>query len=675
MHTELGNLDATLHPDSNDSPQPSAMPSSPPDQAAAAPAERVNALLFLATVTSVLVTAMYEDEHRFTRVAAIHALQFAGSVLGILVAHESGHYVAARLHRVDASLPSFIPMPLPPFGTMGAVIRMRGTIPTRRALLDIGASGPLAGLVLAIPLYAWGFAHSRLIPIGDGGASIGESILATLLEHMSGRVIPAGMDVELSPVAFGAWAGLFVTMINLIPVGQLDGGHVAYALFGPRQNKLALIVHRSMLAFFFVSVASFLARDVRAGWGLHHIGSAVGNSLFWLLWFEVLAILGALSSRDPGERPRGDREPLPTRTRAYSLVGLLVLASVGRDKSSPLLWIAWFAGLGLLLAMEARTGVLRAHPLLDHPPHRRAAARPRAHGGRRGDARLLRPALHDDALLVLSALPPPPPGPPWDLPLADAPLAFLDLEMTGLDAANDRVVEVCVDRVVGGRSVERVHSLVRPDVRMGGASHVHGLDEAALADAPRFADLADRVLGALDGAALVAHAAEWDASFLLAEMERAGKALVLTHWIDTLVLARRSFAFPSYSLDALCRELQIDRGRAHRADADVAAMRHVFDRCTAVLAPQSVRDLWEVKVAQRRARASIVSACEAAVEHGLPVQIVYRPSRKPPEPLLMVLTEVRSDLDLPRVIGYQLPGRGRRDLRADRILRVEPPPS
>ena len=272
----------------------------------------------------------------------------------------------------------------------------------------------------------------------------------------------------------------------------------------------------------------------------------------------------------------------------------------------------------------------------------------------------------------MSSVPPPQAGPPWDLPVAEAPLAFLDLEMTGLDPENDRVVEVCVDRVVGGKSLQLVHSLVRPDARIGGASHVHGLDEAALADAPPFAAIADDVLRALDGAVLVAHAAEWDVSFLQAEMKRAGRELAVTHWLDTLVLARRSFAFGSYSLDALCKSLAIDRGRAHRADSDVAAMRALFDRCVAILAPESVRDLWEVRVAQRRARAAIVLACEAAVEHGLPVQVVYRPARKPPQTLLMILTEVRSDLDLPRAIGYLLPGRGRRELRTDRILRVDP---
>jgi membrane-associated protease RseP (regulator of RpoE activity) len=350
-------------------PPDTAEPTEPGEPAEARPRWRTNAILFVATVVSVLVTGMVGDGQGLSRASLLHGAAFAGSLLAILVAHESGHYIAARIHKVDASLPYFIPMPLvSPFGTMGAVIRMRGIIPTRRALLDIGASGPLAGLVLAIPLYLWGFAHSKIIPVGDGGASLGESLLTKLLETASGRVVPPGMDMELSPVAFGAWAGLFVTMINLLPVGQLDGGHVAYALFGPKQDKLALIVHRSMLAFFFVSVVSFVVRDVRSGIGLHHLGGAVGNSLFWLVWFEVVAILGALSTRPrAGETLREAEPALPIRTRAIATAGLAVLASVGRENGSPFLWIAWFLGLGLLLAMEVRSGVLRPHPLLDHP--------------------------------------------------------------------------------------------------------------------------------------------------------------------------------------------------------------------------------------------------------------------------------------------------------------------
>jgi DNA polymerase-3 subunit epsilon len=270
---------------------------------------------------------------------------------------------------------------------------------------------------------------------------------------------------------------------------------------------------------------------------------------------------------------------------------------------------------------------------------------------------------------------PPPDEPPWTLPVDRAPLAFVDLEMTGLDASRDRVVEVCIDRVVGGQRTALVCTLVNPGERVGGASHVHGLDHAALAGAPTFAAIAGDVIAALSGAILVAHAAVWDVRFLVAELERAGSPWTLQHWIDTLTLSRRAFAFHSHSLDALCRELHIERGQAHRAESDVRALRAVFDRCVAVIAPVSMRDLWEVRVGERRARQAVLEACEAAVEHGARVILTYRAARRPPEPLEMVLLEVRSDLDPPRVVGYQLPGRGRRQLRVDRILRVDPAPS
>jgi len=358
------------------------MPSSPPEAPAAegeanAPRSRwrLHAQLFAATVLSVFFTGLDEGKTwwhpSLSRASITHGLLFAGSLLLILVAHESGHYIAARIHKVKASLPYFIPMPLvSPFGTMGAVIRMSGTIPTRRALLDIGASGPLAGLVFAIPLYVWGTAHPQFVdPATLDGALVnfGDSILTRVLDHFAAPAVPPNLIALSSPVALGAWAGLFVTMINLLPIGQLDGGHVAYALFGTRQNKLAVFIHRSMLAFFFVSLASFVLRDVRAGLGLHHLGDAVGNALFWLVWFEVAAILGALSSRTEDGEP-ADRDGIPIRTRAFATLGLALLAGFGREHSSPLLWAAWFLGLGLLLTMEVRSGTLRPHALVDHPP-------------------------------------------------------------------------------------------------------------------------------------------------------------------------------------------------------------------------------------------------------------------------------------------------------------------
>jgi membrane-associated protease RseP (regulator of RpoE activity) len=348
-----------------------ALDSTPPPSAKPAP-WRTNLVLFLATVASVFVTGVLSQGGSggfFAREPLVRGGQFAGTILVILVAHEMGHYVAARIHKVDASLPYFIPMPLlSPFGTMGAVIRMRGVIPTRRALLDIGASGPIAGLCLAIPLYIWGASHSHLVPItapGDGSVQLGESVLMKVLDHLFAPAKPEGMDLELSPIAFGAWGGMFVTMINLLPVGQLDGGHVAYSLFGPKQDRYAQLIHRSMLVFFFVVVFGHVARDVSGGLGLHFLGRHLANSLFWLVWFQVLAILGLLASRGRGDDPKP--ETLTVRMRLAATVGLVVIASVARDNRSPLLPLAFFVGLALLLAMEVKGGVLRRHDLLDHP--------------------------------------------------------------------------------------------------------------------------------------------------------------------------------------------------------------------------------------------------------------------------------------------------------------------
>jgi hypothetical protein len=354
---------------------PPTSPDDPDVAVAGAPARdsawRTNLWLFLATVGSVLLTGVVTDSApSLSREALVHGAQFTAALMTILVAHELGHYVAARIHKVEASLPYFLPLPiLSPFGTMGAVIRMSGTIPTRRALLDIGASGPLAGLVFAIPMYVWGAAHSHYAVVDPATTvTLGDSLLVRLIDHFAAPPAHEGMELFLSPVAFGAWGGMFVTMINLLPVSQLDGGHVAYALFGPRQNKIAPFVHRAMLAFFFVSLASFVTRDVRAGLGLLRLGEHVGNSLFWLVWFEALAILGTLAARGlPGARSARSDAVLTIRTRAVALVGLIVVASIGRTHSSPLVWAAWFAGLGTLIVMEARWGVLRTSTLLDHP--------------------------------------------------------------------------------------------------------------------------------------------------------------------------------------------------------------------------------------------------------------------------------------------------------------------
>ena len=165
---------------------------------------------------------------------------YSVSLLTILTAHEFGHYFAARYHRVTATLPYFIPFPSF-LGTLGAVIRMSPYIPSRRALFDIAAAGPIAGLVVAIPLSIAGVAISDHVPAGDRENVIilGDPLLFRAIERA--LLEPRGEEVELllHPVAFAGWVGLFVTALNLLPISQLDGGHISYALFGRKSRLIA----------------------------------------------------------------------------------------------------------------------------------------------------------------------------------------------------------------------------------------------------------------------------------------------------------------------------------------------------------------------------------------------------------------------------------------------------
>lgn len=359
------------------------------------PPWRLNVSLFFVTVVSVFATQLAFQKSAsdaasakvgfFAKALAFitekEALGQAGAftltLLGILMAHELGHFFASRIHRVDASLPFFIPLPfLSPFGTMGAVIRMRGTIPTRRALLDIGASGPLAGLVFALPLYAYGAAHSKVVPIAASGDSVelGESLIVKLLDHLAHPGVPAGSELFLSPVAFGAWAGMFVTMVNLLPVGQLDGGHVAYALFGRRQDTFARFVHRGLVVLFFARVAWLVGSDVATGQGLSRFGIHLGSALFWLVWFELLAILGTLSTRDE-TKPVESLGVFPRIVWTFGLVAAAGALRTRADMPSLVVklgiwpaYVAWFVALFGLLYMELVRGVFRDRELLSHPP-------------------------------------------------------------------------------------------------------------------------------------------------------------------------------------------------------------------------------------------------------------------------------------------------------------------
>jgi membrane-associated protease RseP (regulator of RpoE activity) len=167
----------------------------------------------------------------------------------ILLAHEMGHFIMCRKYRVNATWPYFLPMPLPPFGTFGAVIKMKGYIPDKRALFDIGAAGPIGGLIFAIPITIIGLSLSEVHPIPKDSTSylgLGEPMLFSFLAKMMIGEVSEGFDIVLSPIAFAGWAGLFVTALNLLPIGQLDGGHIIYALLG----KYSGIVYKAGIGAF-----------------------------------------------------------------------------------------------------------------------------------------------------------------------------------------------------------------------------------------------------------------------------------------------------------------------------------------------------------------------------------------------------------------------------------------
>ncbi len=264
----------------------------------------LHVVLFLATLaTTTLAGAFGAGENPFVSPPALLAgLPFSLTLLAILFSHEMGHWLLARHHRVPTSLPYFIPAPPFLVGTFGAFIRMRGTPRSRQALFDIGAAGPWAGFVVALPAIMLGLAWSEVRPLEASaalGLSFGNSILFAGLTQLILGVHPDDVTILLHPVALAGWFGLFVTFLNLLPVGQLDGGHVAYALFGRSHRWIARL---------FMGVLLVLGIQ---GWD------------GWFLWVFLLAFVIRVDHPDTADR----ETPLDRRRKlaAWLTVLLFVL--------------------------------------------------------------------------------------------------------------------------------------------------------------------------------------------------------------------------------------------------------------------------------------------------------------------------------------------------------------
>jgi len=231
----------------------------------------------------------------------IGGLAFSAPVLAILGFHELGHYAACRYYDVDASLPWFLPAPLPLTGTLGAFIRLREPIPHPRALFDIAVAGPLAGFVVAVPLLVAGIAWSRVValPADGGGLVLGDPLLFQLIERVIWGAIPDEQALYVHPMGLAAWFGLLATALNLFPFGQLDGGHITYAVFGRRARWLS---------------AATIVATVALAYG----------SLSWGAWSVLLLLMAAVHG--VGHPPTlDDAQPLDRGRLALAVVAAIVL--------------------------------------------------------------------------------------------------------------------------------------------------------------------------------------------------------------------------------------------------------------------------------------------------------------------------------------------------------------
>lgn len=224
------------------------------------------------------------------------SIVYAVVLIGILLGHELGHFLTCQYYKINATLPYFIPAPTL-IGTLGAFIKIKSPITRKQQLFDIGVAGPLTGFILSVPTLIYGLSLSKVVPAIPREESLifGEPLLLKIVGSMIFKNVPPDFDIILHPIAFAGWVGIFVTALNLFPVGQLDGGHVSYALLGPKSRNLARL---------FLGVFIFM------------------GIFFWIGWFIWAFIILLLGLGHP--RVVDEETPLSPRRKFLGFVVLII---------------------------------------------------------------------------------------------------------------------------------------------------------------------------------------------------------------------------------------------------------------------------------------------------------------------------------------------------------------
>lgn len=273
---------------------------------------KIHIVLFVLTVFTTFATGLSFGG------TVLSALAFSGALLFILGSHEMGHYFYGRKYGVDITPPYFIPAPpiISPIGTFGAFIKIKSPISTRKALFDIGIAGPIAGILASIPVLIIGIKLSTIVDVagnaGEQGLTLGSPLIFSFFSGMFIGKIPEGKDLFLHPVAFAGWVGLFVTALNLIPSGQLDGGHIVYSLFSKKTHRIVSVVMIALLIIFGIGTEPLHLLSQRL------TGSGAGEFLGrlpefegwpgWILWAVLLTFMGTKhppTIHDEGELDSG----------------------------------------------------------------------------------------------------------------------------------------------------------------------------------------------------------------------------------------------------------------------------------------------------------------------------------------------------------------------------------